>query len=363
MQRALALLLALTLSAAAPQPAQAAEPLRVALLSSGAAPFVVRTGPNSATGLDLEVARLLAEPLGLAVQAVLLPAARVRLAAAAGEIDLLCGLDPQRLVGADGFEWSPVLGEVGEVLLGHRAADPVDQLDQLPSSSVLGLVLGQSYPALAEGLAAGRWQREDALGEDRLVRKLAAQRHPYAVLSALTPRAEAQLGALGLENLAEWRLPLGGRRYQCGVPGNGRVAAARLWQVLQAQRTALAERLAPALQAPLAVVVSRHSPLRVLTERDLVDLYLGRRTRLADGSLPRLTLLRGERAAFLRQLGLEPAEVAARWAALQFGGRNRAPEELADAAALKSRLRADPLALGFLPLSAVDAQLRVVHMR
>lgn len=341
-----------------------AQPLRAVVLSSRAAPFVLRGEHGVTGGLDAALSRLLADALGMPLQLLPLPALRLRIAAAAGDFDLVCGLDPQRLSGLDGLDWSPALGSVTEVLVGHRGAEPVDRLDQLPKGVVIGTLLGHQYPALAAGLAAGRWEREDALGEDRLVRKLAAQRHPYAVISALTPGAERQQGFAEGEAIADWRVPLGAQRYHCAVPAGGRVPAARVWQALQARQAEVRELLQAATAPLLAVVVSQQSPLRSLSGAELADLYLGRKARLAGGMQPNLTMLRGsERAAFLGLIRQQPGDYAAKWAALQFGGRARAPQELADLAALKARLQSDPLAIGYMPLSEVDARLRIVHLQ
>lgn len=356
----LALTLILTLQAAAQTPST----LRVAVLSSRAAPFVLGAQQGGVSGLDLDVAREVADELGLRAVAVALPPLRLAETAGQGGFDLVCGVDPDRLPGLGQLLWSAPLAELPEVLAGTHAARPVDTLEELAPGTVIGTLLGQTYPALAAGLADGRWRREDALGEDRLLRKLLAQRHPYAVLAAGSVAAERELGTGTFDMLADWRLPLDRLQYRCGVPPNARVPASRIVAALKARQPAIARLLARGAAPPLAVVVSRASALRSLNAELLGELYLGRRVRLPDGSQPRLTMLRGpERGEFLALLKTNPAEFASRWAAQRFGGRLRPPDELADAAALRQRLLNDPQSLGYLPLERVDARLRIVHMQ
>ena len=72
------------------------------------------------------------------------------------EFDLVCGVDAERLPEADQFHWSPTLLEGPDWLVGLGVQTQVDRLDQLPSGSTVGTVLGQLYPALESAFAEGR---------------------------------------------------------------------------------------------------------------------------------------------------------------------------------------------------------------
>jgi ABC-type phosphate transport system substrate-binding protein len=115
---------------------------------------------------------------------------------------------------------------------------------------------------------------------------------------------------------------------------------------------------------PLAVVVSVRSPLRGISRQQLAELYLGQRQRLGDGSAPAPVMGSGaEREQFFATVLRHAAtEYRSAWAAQQFGGRRRPPLQLAGAEAVKAYLQRHAEAIGYLPLSLVDATLRIVYM-
>ena len=55
------------------------------------------------------------------------------------------------------------------------------------------------------------------------------------------------------------------------------------------------------------------------------------------------------------------AQLRAEWSRASFSGKGRRPQMLDSAASLKQRLRQQPLAMGYLPLAEVDADLRVLQ--
>ena len=357
------LLLLLSLAVMPAGAGNGTQSLRVAVISGRAAPFAAWQGDRLVGGIDLALGSALGSQLRLRVEPVVLPRQRIRGSAIAGEFDLVCGYEATNAAETNAFDWSPALAEIPELLIGTRRAEPVDRVLDLVPGREIGTLLGLDYPLLEGRFADGSLVRADALDEERLMRKLLAERHPYAVLNAVTLRELLQESELAAQQLAGWRLPIGRQSYRCGVPTAGRVPAPRMWEALEALRPQLTGLLAKALTPPLAVVVSAQSALRSLDRHELVDLYLGRRARLAGGEAPRLTMLRGgERQLFIEGLlQREAAEYQAAWAARQFGGRQRAPDELRDVPTMKARLKRDPGAIGYVPLSQVDADLRVVY--
>lgn len=357
--------LAGTARAEAPGAPPAESVLRVALSSARAQPYIAWHNNLPVGGLDWQLAQAVAERLGWRAEAVVLPPLRLRLAALAGEFDLLCGADPLRLPDAEPYEWSRALAESPELLLGHRNAEPVDSVEQLAAGAVVGTPVGHLQPLLEQRFQDGRLVRDETQGEERLLLKLQARRHPYAVLSMPALRAQLADERVAAE-LGAWRLPVGSVRYHCAVPRRGRLSLSALNGALDTLRqngrwAALSGDL---FQDALAVVVSTQSPLRNLEPDEVKDVFAGRRQQLPGGLVPHLMLLRGpDRARFIRsQLGREPADFQAAWTALQFGGRARAPSELPDVDSMRQRLRNDPQGLGVLPLSAVGNGLRVVAL-
>jgi len=345
--------------------AVAQAPLRAVVSTARAEPFAMWHQGEVAGGLDREVLTAVAQALGRPLQLKALPALRVRAGGAQADFDLVCGLDSERVPEADQFHWSPSLLEGPDWLVGVGAATQVDRLDQLPAGATVGTVLGQVYPALEPAFTDGRLRRDDALDEGRMVRKLQLHRHDWAASNGWTLHSGVEQGQL--DAVGEWRLPLGRWRYQCAIPKGSALKPADVWAALaQLRRQAKwAEWTAPWTARSWAVVVSIKSPLRALPAAWLADLYMGRRSRLPDGSQPQLAAPSGaDLEAFLaRVLGMPAAQYRAAWAGLEFGGRRRSPISLNDADAMRQWLQSSPLGVGVMPASAVDPSLRIVHLR
>ena len=364
--RRLAALLALAGSAlgAAAETQAPRGVLRLALPTTLGAPLVDWEEPVARSrGALPALLRLLAERQGLRLEWQALPPGRVRAALQAGDIDMVCGVDAQRSAERELLDWSAPLFDVGELLVGHHGSARLDELADAPADTVIGALQGQPLPALDTRVADGTLRREDALSEDRLTRKLAARRHPYAVLSQ---PAASQLRAQGQE-ISPWAVPLDRARLQCGLSRRAPLSVAQWNEALEGVRQsgALAGLSRQGLMPGYAVVVSRANALREVSEQQLVDLYLARRASLPGGTVSRLLMVGGQLRAEVTRLllGREQGDYAAQWSAQQFGGRRRAPAEFDDPLALRAALKADPQALGVLPLWAVDASLRVLAFR
>lgn len=106
------------------------------------------------------------------------------------------------------------------------------------------------------------------------------------------------------------------------------------------------------------VVVIANPNSNALTKEQVSDLYLGkaRGMKLLDqpGNAP-------VKAAFYQKVsGHDLSQVKATWARLIFTGREQPPKELADSAAVKKAVAADPKALGYIQKSEVDPSVKVV---
>lgn len=114
----------------------------------------------------------------------------------------------------------------------------------------------------------------------------------------------------------------------------------------------------------LYVVVSAQSPVRSLTQRDVLALYTGRTRTFPSGELA--TPLDQERAgqargAFYQALtGMDIARINSYWARLHFTGQVQPPQAVADDSAAIQRLRTDPSAIAYLTREPQDASVRVV---
>ena len=116
--------------------------------------------------------------------------------------------------------------------------------------------------------------------------------------------------------------------------------------------------------ASIYLVVSAISPLKTVTQKEVIALYTGRSRSLngSDSATP-LDQRRDSdaRAEFYQTLtGKDIASINSYWARLHFTGQVQPPQTVADDAAMVQRLRADPSAIGYLTRDPQDASLRVV---
>ena len=118
-----------------------------------------------------------------------------------------------------------------------------------------------------------------------------------------------------------------------------------------------------AVDAAIAVVV-HPSNQTSLTQEDLARLYTGKLSAFTDGSsavpvnLADSAPLRSEFDQ--KALGRSSSQVKAFWSKLVFTGKGTPPKELADDAAVKAAVAADPTAVGYISSSSVDNSVKVV---
>ena len=116
--------------------------------------------------------------------------------------------------------------------------------------------------------------------------------------------------------------------------------------------------------AEVLVVVSAEAPVTRLTNSDLRDIYLGRRTLIVNGvQVVPLDLTEGTAARsefYTHYTGQTPAQIKAHWARQIFTGRGQPPQALASSRAVVERLVSDVKALGYIDPSFLDERLRVV---
>lgn len=116
--------------------------------------------------------------------------------------------------------------------------------------------------------------------------------------------------------------------------------------------------------AEVLVVVSAEAPFTRLTSSDLRDIYLGRRSLIANGvQVVPLDQTEGTAARsefYIHYTGQTPAQIKAHWARQIFTGRGQPPQALTDSRAVVERLVGDAKALGYIEPSFLDERLRVV---
>lgn len=120
---------------------------------------------------------------------------------------------------------------------------------------------------------------------------------------------------------------------------------------------------AGAAQADIAVVVNPANANAVSSD-DLNRLFLGRASSFADGAkaIP-INLSEGHAAREefdTKVLSRSSSQLKAYWSKLVFTGKGTPPKELADDAAVKAAIAADPSAIGYISSASVDGSVKVV---
>jgi hypothetical protein len=127
--------------------------------------------------------------------------------------------------------------------------------------------------------------------------------------------------------------------------------------------------LSTALCAPLAyadfyLVVPSANPQTTLTQKEAVDLFMGRNRAFRNGDpaqvydLPRDTAVHAD--FYQRLTGLGPAQVNSFWARLLFSGQTMPPQPVVDEAAMIETLKRNTKAIGWLHKDPADKQLRIL---
>lgn len=117
-------------------------------------------------------------------------------------------------------------------------------------------------------------------------------------------------------------------------------------------------------RADFYLVVQADNPQHSLTQKEAVDLFMGRNRAFANGEFARVfDLDRNDPARdnFYHALtGLSQAQVNSYWARLLFSGRNSPPQALPDEAAMAAAVKRNPNAIGWLSHEPSDRSLRTV---
>lgn len=95
-----------------------------------------------------------------------------------------------------------------------------------------------------------------------------------------------------------------------------------------------------------------------LTKDQVADLFLGKNLAMTPVDQPEGSPVYAE--FYRKATGRDVAQVKATWARLVFSGKAQAPKQLADSAAVKRAVAADPKAVGYIEKSAVDGSVKVL---
>lgn len=113
---------------------------------------------------------------------------------------------------------------------------------------------------------------------------------------------------------------------------------------------------AASAQAQVAVVMNPSAA--PLTHEQVANIFLGRSPEFKPVDLPESAAVRA--TFYKKATDRDIAQVKAVWSRLVFSGKAAPPKEVADAAAVKAAVIADPKAVGYIDKSAVDGSVKVV---
>lgn len=128
--------------------------------------------------------------------------------------------------------------------------------------------------------------------------------------------------------------------------------------------TMAAAAFATQVQADFYVIVQAGNPQPALTQKEAIDLFMGRSRSFSNGDfalvfdLPRNSQ---QRAAFYQALtGMSQAQVNSYWSRLMFSGQSMPPQPLPDETAMVDIVKRNPSAVGWLSKEPTDKQVRTL---
>jgi ABC-type phosphate transport system substrate-binding protein len=113
----------------------------------------------------------------------------------------------------------------------------------------------------------------------------------------------------------------------------------------------------PAL-AEVVVVVNPKAAESAMTKDQVAQFFLGKSSAMTPIDQPEDAPIRGE--FYKKVTDKDASQAKALWSKLVFTGKATMPKEVANSAAVKAAVAANPKAIGYMEKSAVDATVKVV---
>lgn len=115
---------------------------------------------------------------------------------------------------------------------------------------------------------------------------------------------------------------------------------------------------APAM-AEVVVVVNPKAAEASMTREQVAQFFLGKSTAMTPIDQADASPIRAE--FYKKVADKDAAQAKALWSKLVFTGKATMPKEVADSAAVKAAVAANPKAIGYIDKSAVDGSVKVVY--
>lgn len=121
--------------------------------------------------------------------------------------------------------------------------------------------------------------------------------------------------------------------------------------------TAILAASMPAL-AEVVVVVNPKAAETTLSKDQIAQFFLGKSSTMTPVDQPEDAPIRAE--FYKKVTDKEASQAKALWSKLVFTGKATPPKEVANSAAVKAAIAANPKAIGYMEKSAVDSSVKVV---
>jgi ABC-type phosphate transport system substrate-binding protein len=115
---------------------------------------------------------------------------------------------------------------------------------------------------------------------------------------------------------------------------------------------------APAM-AEVVVVVNKAAAESSMTKEQVAQFFLGKSSSMTPIDQADSSPIRAE--FYKKVADKDVAQAKALWSKLVFTGKATMPKEVADSAAVKAAVAANPKAIGYIDKSAVDGSVKVVY--
>ena len=115
---------------------------------------------------------------------------------------------------------------------------------------------------------------------------------------------------------------------------------------------------APAM-AEVVVVVNKAAAESSMTKEQVAQFFLGKSSSMTPIDQAESSPIRAE--FYKKVADKDAAQAKALWSKLVFTGKATMPKEVADHAAVKAAVAANPKAIGYIDKSAVDGSVKVVY--
>lgn len=111
--------------------------------------------------------------------------------------------------------------------------------------------------------------------------------------------------------------------------------------------------------AEVVVVVNPKAAEASMTKEQVAQFFLGKSTAMTPIDQADASPIRAE--FYKKVADKDAAQAKALWSKLVFTGKATMPKEVADSAAVKAAVAANPKAIGYIDKSAVDGSVKVVY--